>query len=80
MTWKKMTVDDCHEWKLGAVDDCDRNTWRSGVRSALYAASQPHGWWPNGVDDTPALQVNQKHDDGDDDAPVPMIINCLSDL
>ena len=31
----------------------ERNTWRSGVRSAMHAASQLHGKGPNDVDDVP---------------------------
>ena len=30
----------CHEWKLTTVDPQERSTWRSGVRSAMRAASQ----------------------------------------
>ena len=40
LTWKKMTEKDCHEWKLTTVDSQERSTWRSGVRSAMRAASQ----------------------------------------
>ena len=29
--------DNCHKWKLTAVDPCGRNIWRSGVRSAMLA-------------------------------------------
>ena len=29
----------CREWKLSAIDPHDRHTWRSGVRSAIHAAS-----------------------------------------
>ena len=38
--WKKLTEKDCHEWKLTTVDPQERSTWRSGVRSAMRAASQ----------------------------------------
>ena len=34
MTWKQLTERDCREWKLSAIDPHDRDTWRSGVRSA----------------------------------------------
>ena len=40
MTWKQLTERDCREWKLLAMDPHDRHTWRSGVRSAMPAASQ----------------------------------------
>ena len=39
MTWKKLTERDCRDWKLLAIDPHDRYTWRSGVRSAMRAAS-----------------------------------------
>ena len=54
LTWKKMTEKDCREWKLTTVDPQERSTWRSGVRSALRAASQLPGRRPTGVDDVPA--------------------------
>ena len=38
--WKKLTMKDRHEWKLTTVDPQERSTWRSGVRSAMRAASQ----------------------------------------
>ena len=40
MTWKQLTERDCRERKLSAIDRQDRHTWRSGVRSAICAASQ----------------------------------------
>ena len=43
MTWKQLTERDCREWKLSAIDRHDRDTWRSGVRSAMHAASQLPG-------------------------------------
>ena len=65
MTWKQLTERDRREWKLSAIDPHDRDTWRSGVRSAMRAASQLPGrllWiWPL------YLHVNQKSDDDDDD-------------
>ena len=39
LTWKKLTEKDCREWKLKKVDPKERCTWRSGVRSAMLAAS-----------------------------------------
>ena len=43
MTWKQLTERDCREWKLSAINPHDRRTWRSGVRSAMRAASQLSG-------------------------------------
>ena len=43
MTWKQLTERDCREWKLSAVDPHDRYAWKSGVRSAICAASQLSG-------------------------------------
>ena len=40
MTWKQLTERDCREWKLLAIKHYERHTWRSGVRSAMDAASQ----------------------------------------
>ena len=54
-TWKKLTEKDCREWKLTTVDPQERSTWRSGVRSAMRAASQLPGKGPTDVDDAPAL-------------------------
>ena len=49
MTWKQLTERDCREWKLSAINPYDRHTWRSGVRSAMRAASQLSGREPTGV-------------------------------
>ena len=54
LTWKKLTERDCCEWKLRTVDPQERSTWRSGVRSAMCAASQLPGKGPTDVDDAPA--------------------------
>ena len=54
LTWKKLTGKDCREWKLTTVDPQERSTWRSGVRSAMPAASQLPGRGPTDVDDAPA--------------------------
>ena len=54
LTWKKLTEKDCCEWKLTTVDPQERSTWRSGVRSAMRAASQLPGRGPPHVDDAPA--------------------------
>ena len=43
MTWKQLRERDCREWKLSAINPHDRDTWRSGVRSAMRAASQLPG-------------------------------------
>ena len=53
MTWKQLTEMDCREWKLLAINPHDRHTWRSGVRSAMRAASQLSGRGPTGVDVAP---------------------------
>ena len=36
---KKLMKKDCHEWRLTTVDPQKRSTWRSGVRSAIFACS-----------------------------------------
>ena len=38
------------EWKLSAIDPHDRDTWRSGVRSAMRAASELLEGGPTVVD------------------------------
>ena len=43
LTWKKLTEKDYREWKLATVVPQERSTWRSGVRSAMPAASQLPG-------------------------------------
>ena len=50
MTWKQLTERDRREWKLSDIDSNDRDTWRSGVRSAMHAASQLPGRGPTVVD------------------------------
>ena len=40
------------------VNPQERSTWRSGVRSAMRAASQLPGKGPTDVDDAPAPYVN----------------------
>ena len=49
MTWKQLTERDCREWKLSAINPHDRDTWRSGVRSAIvqqasYLEGDPLLW------------------------------------
>ena len=53
MTWKQLTERDCREWKLSVINPHDRHTWRSGVRSAVRAASQLLGRGPTRVDVAP---------------------------
>ena len=67
MTWKQLIKRDCREWKLSAIDPHDRHTWRSGVRSAIRAASQLPGRGPTDVDVALYLHVNQNSIDDDDD-------------
>ena len=66
MTWKQLTERDRREWKLSAIDPHDRDTWRSGVRSAMRAASQLPGRGPLLWIWSLYLHVNQKSDDDDD--------------
>ena len=53
MTWKQLTERDCRERKLSAIDPHDRDTWRSGVRSAMRAASKLPGRGPTVVNIAP---------------------------
>ena len=53
MTWKQLTERDRREWKLSAIDPHDRDTWRSGVRSAMHAASHLLGRGPTVVNMAP---------------------------
>ena len=53
MTWKQLTERDRRDWKLSAIDPNDKDTWRSGVRSAMRAASQLPGRGPTVVDMAP---------------------------
>ena len=53
MTWKQLTERDCREWKLKAINPHDRDTWRSGVRSAMRAASLLPGMGATDVDIAP---------------------------
>ena len=58
MTWKQLTERDRREknrreWKLTAINPHDRDTWRSGLRSAMHAASQLPGKGPTVVDMAP---------------------------
>ena len=51
---------DCCEWKLKTVDPQERSTLRSGMRSAMHAASQLPGRGPTDVDD--ALDQQSDYD------------------
>ena len=53
MTWKQLTERDHREWNLSAINPHDRDTWRSGVRSAMGAASQLPERGPTIVDMAP---------------------------
>ena len=53
MTWKQLTERDRGEGKLSAIDPHDRDTWRSGVRSVVCAASQLPGRGATVVDMAP---------------------------
>ena len=75
MTCKQLTDRDCREWKLSAINPHDRHTWRSGVRSAMRAASQLHGREPTDVDVVPVPDVNKISDDDDDDDDDDLHIN-----
>ena len=55
-----VTERDRREWKLNQVDPCDRDVWRSRVRSAMRAASQLPGREPTDVDDAPASAHKSK--------------------
>ena len=67
MTWRQLTERNCREWKLLAINLHHRDTWRSGVRSAMHAASQLPGRGLTDVDIALYLHVNKKFDDDDDD-------------
>ena len=49
MTWRTLTERGHREWKLKEVDPCDRDVWRSSVRSAMLPGGEP-----TDVDYTPA--------------------------
>ena len=51
MRLKQLTERHCREWKLSAIDPHDRHicSWRSGVKSAICAASQLPGRGPTDV-------------------------------
>ena len=50
-----MTERDRREWNLDEADPCDKDVWRSSVRSDLWQlASYLEGREPTDVDDAPA--------------------------
>ena len=53
MTWKQLTERHCREWKVSAINPHNRHIWRSGVGSAMRAASQLSGRGPTDVDVVP---------------------------
>ena len=53
MTCWQLTERDCREWQLSAIDPHDRETRRSGVRSAMHAASKLPARGPTDVDSAP---------------------------
>ena len=57
---------DCREWKLSAINPHDRDTCRSGVRSAMHAASLLPGRGPLLWILPLNLHVNKKSDDDAD--------------
>ena len=59
MTWKQLQRG-IAEMKLSAINPHDRHIWRSGVRSAMCAASQLSRRGPTDVDVPLYLHVNQK--------------------
>ena len=63
ITWMQLTERDCREWKLLAIDPHEKDTWRSGVRFAMRAASQLPGRGPLMWILSLYLHVNQKSDD-----------------
>ena len=58
MVWKQLTERDCREWNLSAINPHDRHTWRSGVRSAMRAASQLPGRVVKMVDRYASVHLN----------------------
>ena len=53
LEFSSLSERDCHEWNLSKVDPCDKDLWRSNVRSAMHAASQLPRGEPTDVDDAP---------------------------
>ena len=53
ISWSSLTERSCRECKLNEHDPCDRDVWRSNLRSAMPVASQLSGGEPTDVDDAP---------------------------
>ena len=77
LTWKQLTERDCREWILSAIHSHDRNTCRSGVRSAMRAACQLSGRGPIDGMLHLYLHVYQKirYDDDDDDDAIKVSVD-----
>ena len=41
MSWKTLTERDSRDWNLNEVDPCDKDVWRSNVRSAMLPGGEP---------------------------------------
>ena len=41
LTWKKLTENNCHEWKLTTVGHQEKNNWRSDVKCARLSERRP---------------------------------------
>ena len=75
LTWKKMTEKDCREWNLTTVDPQERSTWRSGVRSAMHAASQLPG---KGLTDVDVIMPLHLHINQISDNDYELLRLCLA--
>ena len=56
---QQLTEGDCTECKILDIDPHDRHIWRSGMRSAMHAASQVPVKGPTDVDVPLYLHINQ---------------------
>ena len=54
MSWKTLIERDRREWNLNEVDPCDKDVWRTNVRSTMRAARHLPGGEPTDVNDAPA--------------------------
>ena len=50
MSWKALTERDRLKWNLNEVDLCDKDVWKSSVRSIMHVASQLPGGEPTDMD------------------------------
>ena len=57
---------DSRVWNLNEADPCDKDVWRSSVRSVMRAVSQLPGGEPTDVDNALAPAFNQNADEDDD--------------